>query len=154
MTRKSLSDLVKMESQKPTDELNSSEVKDMTPESEEDHNKVELDAIAAKLKDVLAEAKHREDALQSEISRLKEEILDQKKHIANLQIELGQTDKLKHDFEEAKAVILRLSEANQLQSEPVTSGRLPSPTGQIITAQSGQSGQSSNSETDIGSWLG
>lgn len=150
MTRKSLSDLVKMESQKPEDAELNSEVKDLP----EDHSKVELEALAAKLKDVSAEAKHREDALQSEISRLKEEILDQKKHIANLQIELGQTDKLKHDFDEAKAVILRLSEANQLKSEPVTSGRLSSPTGQVITAQTGQSGQSSNSETDIGSWLG
>ncbi len=148
--RKSLSDLVKMESQKPedkfVDELDAAEAKGIH-ESEEDLNKVELDAIAAKLKDVLAEAKHREDALQSEISRLKEEILDQKKHIVNLQVELGQTDKLKQDFNEAKAVILKLSEANQLKIEPVVaSNRLTLPTG--------QSGQNYNSDTDIGSWLG
>jgi len=78
--------------------------------------------------------------LHSEINRLKEEILDQKKHIANLQVELGQTDKIKQEYAEAKAVILKLTEPSQTiaQVERVT---LPTT-------------QNFNGDSDIGSWLG
>lgn len=132
MTRKTLSDLVKQEAQKPVDESNSV---DSTLEIEGD-----VDAITSKLKDIEAESKHREDALHSEINRLKEELLDQKKHIANLQVELGQTDKLKQEYAEAKAVIIKLTEPslaiNRLE-------RVSLPTTQNY-----------NGDSDIGSWLG
>jgi len=136
--KKSLPDLLRKEAQKPSDE--SEATTELTPE---EASKVELDASADKLKDVLFEGKHREDALQSEINRLKEELLDQKKHIVNLQTELSTTEKLKQDFAEAKAVILKLTEANQLAITSAPAEKYfypPMP--------------KSNSESDIGSWLG
>ncbi|AFY73911.1 hypothetical protein Syn7502_01877 [Synechococcus sp. PCC 7502] len=135
MTRKNLSDLVRKEAQKPVDETD--------PTTPEDVDKTELEALTSKLKDVTAEAKHREDALESEVSRLKEELLDQKKHIVNLQAELSTFEKLKQDFAEAKAVILKLTEANQQAITPIPEEKYfypPMP--------------KANSESDIGSWLG
>jgi dynactin complex subunit len=129
MTRKTLSDLVKQEAQKPDE----SEAVDSNLESD-------VEAIASKLKDMEAESKHREDALHSEINRLKEEILDQKKHIANLQIELGQTDRIKQEYAEAKAVILKLTE--------------PSPAIARVERVSLPTTQNYNGDSDIGSWLG
>lgn len=128
MTRKTLSDLVKQEAQKPTDEAVDSNLEG------------DVEAIASKLKDMEAESKHREDALHSEINRLKEELLDQKKHIANLQVELGQTDKIKQEYAEAKAVILKLTE--------------PSPAIARVERVSLPTTQNYNGDSDIGSWLG
>jgi DNA gyrase/topoisomerase IV subunit A len=144
MTRKNLSDLVRKEAQKPEDELEPNvQPEDESPESEEIHN-IELNAIASKLKDVLAEAKHKEDALQAEIVQLKSELQEQKTLVATLKTELSQTDKLKEDFIEAKAVILQLSEANQYINDKNDKTGLP--TAQII--------ETFNTNTDIGSWLG
>jgi len=143
MTRKNLSDLVRKEAQKPDDELEPVQSEDESPESEEIHN-IELNAIAAKLKDVLAEAKRKEDALQAEIVQLKSELQDQKTLVSTLKTELSQTDKLKEDFIEAKAVILQLSDANQYISHKNDQTDLP--TAQII--------ETFNTNTDIGSWLG
>lgn len=155
MTRKTISDLVRKEAEKPTDESPT----ELVESNVENDQKVELDAIASKLKDVLAESKHREDALHSEINRLNEEILDQKKHIVNLQVELGQTEKLKHDFAEAKATILKLTEAKELQllapilhpPEAIATLTNNQPSGQSTSAQTGQN---FNGDSDIGSWLG
>jgi len=144
MTRKNLSDLVRKEAQKPDDELEPDvQIEDVSTESEEIHN-IELNAIASKLKDVLAEAKRKEDALEAEIVRLKSQLEEQKTLVSTLKTELSQTDKLKEDFTEAKAVILQLSQANHYINDKNDKTDLP--TAQII--------ETYNTNTDIGSWLG
>lgn len=136
MTRKNLSDLVRKEVQKPINE--SEPVADLSPATAANND--DLESLTTKLKDVTSEAKHREDALHSEVSRLKEEILDQKKHIVNLQAELAAMTKLKADFEEAKAVILQLTAASQV----IPSRNYIYPPLPKVNAET----------TDIGSWLG
>jgi|GEM_PF-1532167 len=145
MTRKSLSDLVRMEAEKPVDDLpldKSETSEEIESINQNEINKVELDAISAKLKDVLEDAKRKEDALVGEIAKLKEELKDQKHLVTALKSELGQTDKLKKDFAEAKAVIMKLTATNQVTHQAQSDRTYYPPMTQH------------NSESDIGSWLG
>ncbi len=153
MTRKNLSDLVRHEAQKPTGEV-AGEVAGESVHNPDGSQKTELEVIAAKLKDVLANAKNQEDHLQSEISQLKSKLQDQENQILSLRTKLEQTTKLEQDFKEAKATILKLTQANQLANQLASQQASSAKPVQVTQARPEPVIFNSYADSDIGSWLG
>ncbi|HEY9699746.1 MAG TPA: hypothetical protein V6D10_20970 [Trichocoleus sp.] len=78
--------------------------------------KVELEGLVAELKAALAASRQttqqQEDALNQQITTLQASLQDQQSLIEKLQTEVQQAQSLKKELEEAKQMILQLSQAN------------------------------------------
>jgi chromosome segregation ATPase len=86
--------------------------------------KAELEATVAELKEALYKAQSRENSLQKQIIDLQSSLQTQNKLVQDAQKELEQVNVLKAEFEQAKELILKLSETNSKKpSEAITSSR-------------------------------
>jgi chromosome segregation ATPase len=81
--------------------------------------KAELETTVTELREALQAAKGKEDFLQQQITDLQSDLHEQKILVQKLQAELGQTNEIKAEFEQAKKVILQLSEASSKPTQEV-----------------------------------
>ena len=83
--------------------------------------KADLEATVAELKEALYKAQSRENSLQQQIIDLQSSLQTQNKLVQDAQKELEQVNVLKAEFEQAKELILKLSETNSKKpSEGIT----------------------------------
>jgi len=86
--------------------------------------KADLEATVAELKEALYKAQSRENSLQQQIIDLQSNLQTQNKLVQDAQKELEQVNVLKAEFEQAKELILKLSETNSKKpSEGITPSR-------------------------------
>lgn len=138
MNKKRLSDLLRDEAEKSPDTESIEEVvnnlevdttlSDTEPldETSDEHSpvnitsrakrtsptKAELETTLTELQEALQAAQIREESLGQQIAGLQLELQEQKTLVKNLQPILEQTNQLKTELEQAKKVILQLSEIN------------------------------------------
>lgn len=142
MNKKRLSDLLRDEAQKSPDEsieevVNNLEVDITLPETEpldetlDEHSpvnttsrtkrttptKAELETTLTELQEALQAAQMREESLGQQIVDLQLELQEQKLLVKTLQPILEQTNQLKTELEQAKKVILQLSEINSKSTQ-------------------------------------
>ena len=142
MNKKRLSDLLRDEAQKSPDEsieevVNNLEVDITLPETEpldetlDEHSpvnttsrtkrttptKAELETTLTELQEALQAAQMREESLGQQIVGLQLELQEQKLLVKTLQPILEQTNQLKTELEQAKKVILQLSEINSKSTQ-------------------------------------
>ena len=142
MNKKRLSDLLRDEAQKSPDEsieevVNNLEVDITLPETEsldetlDEHSpvnttsrtkrtnptKAELETTLTELQEALQAAQMREESLGQQVVDLQLELQEQKLLVKTLQPILEQTNQLKTELEQAKKVILQLSEINSKSTQ-------------------------------------
>lgn len=81
--------------------------------------KAELETTISELRKVIQKAGRHEKSLQQQITDLQSELQEQKILVQKLQADLAKSDQLKTELEQAKKMILQLSEANSKKSEKV-----------------------------------
>lgn len=149
MARKRLVDLLREEAQKspePEDEKGKEENADVTaadatlsvtspldeitapspvttpttsPAKRTPPTKAELEKTVTELQQVLQENQQEKNELQQQIADLQSDLHEQKTLVQKLQAELKQASQIKADFEQAKKVILQLSEVNSKITQEV-----------------------------------
>jgi len=85
--------------------------------------KADLEMTVAELSEALQSAHGRENFLQQQLANLQLDLQEQKRLVQNLQAALEQAEQLKVEFEQAKEVILKLTEANSKKSPEVKTAR-------------------------------
>jgi predicted RNase H-like nuclease (RuvC/YqgF family) len=85
--------------------------------------KADLETTVAELREALQSAHGRENSLQQQLDTLQLELQEQKRLVQNLQAAVEQAEQIKVEYERAKEVILKLTEANSKKSPEVNLAR-------------------------------
>lgn len=123
MPRKRIGDLLREEVQKSLEPeaenvQNGGESAQESPEP-----KIELETTVTDLRESLQEAQQRENSLQQQIADLQSDLQEQKTLVEKLEADIQRTNRLKAELEQARKVILQLSEANSKLTEEVNTLR-------------------------------
>ena len=81
--------------------------------------KAELETMVSELKKTLQQARRQEKSLQQQLTDLQSDLQEQKTLVKKLQADLINGEQIKAELEQAKKVILQLSEVNSKSSEKV-----------------------------------
>ena len=74
--------------------------------------KAELETMVSELRRTLQQVRRQEKSLQQQLTDLQSDLQEQKTLVAKLQADLSKGEQIKTELEQAKKVILQLSEAN------------------------------------------
>ena len=85
--------------------------------------KAELETTVSELREASQEAHRRENSLQQQIANLQSGLQEQKILVQKLQLGLEQTNHIKEELEEARKVILQLTEINSKTTKEVNPPR-------------------------------
>lgn len=116
MARRRIGDMLREEAQKSLEPEVETDQSDRDP-AQESPPEIKLEKTVTELKELLLEAQQRENSLQEEIADLQSDLEEQKTLVQKLQADLGRTNQFKADLEQARKVILQLSEANSKFTE-------------------------------------
>lgn len=84
---------------------------------------IELETTMTDVTELLPEAQRRENSVQQQITDLQSDLQEQKTLVQNLQADFEQANQLKAELEQAKKVILQLTEVNSKLTEEVNTLR-------------------------------